>query len=111
MGAHLANRRALLRERGRPMILRRQLAGTASASVSLIGFDRSFAPGELQGGVQQGDVTVETLAEEMAAIAWPAPPRNPDRLIMDNRTYTVLSARPIMEGADLIGWRIWARGA
>ena len=109
MGVHGTNRRAILRERGRPMTMRRAI-GTSGVTVTLLGFARAFSPGELTGGVQQGDLRIETLADEITGAAWPAPPRNPDRVTMDNRTWTVQGAWPVYEGAELIGWTIWARG-
>lgn len=110
MGQHLRNRRALLAARGRPMLLRRQ-AGVVISTVTAIAFARAFNPGEIAGGVQQGDVRIETLADEMAAAAWPVPPKNPDRITMDGRTYTVIGATGVYEGPQLIGYSIWARGA
>ena len=103
-------RRAALRARGRPMTLRRQATPT-SPIVTVTGFLRAYQPGELQAGVQQGDVRIEIGADEITAALWPAPPRNPDRLTVDGRTYTVLGAQPIHEGSRLIGYSIWGRGA
>jgi hypothetical protein len=110
VGTQADNRRALLRERGRSMSLRRA-ATPAAIAVQVLGYPRAYNPGELLAGVQQGDVRVEITNDEIAAAAWPAPPRNPDRLTMDARTYTVLGAFPVYEGSALIGWQLWCRGA
>jgi hypothetical protein len=110
MGQHGDNRRALLAARGRPMSLRRA-ATPAALVVTVSGYPRAYNPGELTAGVQQGDVRVEILNDEVAAAGWPAPPRNPDRLVMDARTYTVMGAFPIYEGAAVIGWSLWVRGS
>lgn len=109
MGMQGNNRRALLRARGRLMVLRRQASPTAPA-VAVLGYSRAFQPGELQAGVQQGDVRIEILADEIAEAAWPAPPRNPDRVTVDGRTYTVQGATAIYDLAELIGWSLWCRG-
>ena len=92
------------------MSLRRQATPT-SPVVQVLGYPRAYQPGELTAGVQQGDVRVEILHDEIAAATWPAPPRNPDRLTLDARTYTVLGAFPLYEGSVLIGWQLWCRGA
>lgn len=92
------------------MVLRRQATPT-SPTVTVSGYPRAYSPGELLGGVQQGDVRIEILNDEIAAASWPAPPRNPDRVVMDSRTYTVIGAFPIFEGTAVIGWSLWVRGA
>lgn len=102
-------RRALLRERGRPMTLRRQ-GSPASPVVSVLGYSRAYQPGELQAGVQQGDVRIEILADEILAAAWPAPPRQPDRLTFDGRTFTVQGSTAIYDAAECIGYSLWCRG-
>jgi len=102
-------RRRVLAARGRPMTLRR---GTTPPGpvVALLGFPHGFAPGQITGGVQQGDLQIEIGAEEISAAGWTAPPRNPDRLTMDARTWTVLDARPLYDGAELAGFTLWVRG-
>jgi hypothetical protein len=110
VGIYADARRALLRDRGRSMVLRRQ-ASPAALTVTVQGYPRAYSPGELQAGAQQGDLQIEILNDEIAAASWPAPPRNPDRILMDSRTYTVLGAFPLKEGETLFGWRLWARGA
>jgi hypothetical protein len=79
--------------------------------VALQGFAHGFAPGQIANGVQQGDMRVEIGADEIAAAGWTAPPRNPDRVTMDARTWTVLDARPLYDGAELLGFSLWIRGA
>jgi len=107
---HADNRRALLATRARPMSLRRA-ATPAALVVTVAGYPRAYNPGELMAGVQQGDVRVEILNDEIVAAAWPGPPRNPDRLVMDARTYTIMGAFPVYEGAACIGFTLWCRGA
>jgi hypothetical protein len=108
MSHHLEARRRQIRAKGRPMVLTRQARGaTPAASVTLLGFPRGYRPDEIQGGVQGGDQQVEILQDEIAAAEWPFPPAQPDRLVIDGRTSTVKGARPIYDGALLIGWSIW----
>ncbi|MFC0410941.1 hypothetical protein [Roseomonas elaeocarpi] len=111
MSHHLETRRRLIRSRGRTMTLIRQARGaTPAISLPLIGFPRAYRPDEIQGGVQANDQQVEILNDEIAAAGWPAPPANPDRLVIDGRTSTVKGARPVYAGAELLGWSIWVTG-
>jgi hypothetical protein len=107
---HLAGRRLNIRMRGRPMVLRRQ-ATPVSPTIAVFGYARAYNPGELSAGIQQGDVRVEILNEEIVATSWPAPPRNPDRLTFDGRTYTIMGAFPLHDGTTVAGWSLWIRGA
>ena len=100
----------MIRSRGRTMTLRRERKGGAPVEVTLIGFPRAYRPEEIQGGVQATDQQVEILNDEIAAAGWPAPPANPDRLVIDGRTSTVKGARPVYAGAELLGWSIWVTG-
>jgi hypothetical protein len=104
----LEARRRMIQQRGRMMLLRRE--GSAPLSVDLLGFPRAYQPGELTGGVQQGDERVEILNDELAKAGWPSPPRRPDRLEKDGGVGTLQGARPIYDGALLIGWSLWVRG-
>ncbi|MFT8245200.1 hypothetical protein [Roseomonas sp. BN140053] len=110
MSHHLEARRRTILTRGRPMTLRRERAGQAALVVEVTGFARAYRPEEFQGGVQANDQQVEILNDEIAAAGWPAPPGNPDRLVMDGRTSTVKGARPVYAGAELIGWSLWVNG-
>lgn len=106
--AALAARRHMIRTRGRLMSLRRE--GASPLAVDLMGFPRAYRPDEIEGGVVQGDQQVEILNDELAAAAWPSKPAHPDRLVIDGGTATVQGARPVYDGALLIGWSIWVRG-
>lgn len=107
MGALQAARRRQLAAKGRPMVLSRL---TPALSVTLQGKDNAFAPDQLQGGVQQGDLQVEILLDELQAASWPDRPRSPDKLTIDGRTYTVRDATLVSEGPTPIGWTLWVRG-
>jgi hypothetical protein len=108
MSHFLAARRRQIRAKGRAMVLHRN--GATPASVTLLGFPRSYRPDEIQGGVVQGDQQVEILNDELAAAGWTAQPAHPDRLVIDGRSATVQGSRAVYDGALLIGWSLWVRG-
>jgi hypothetical protein len=110
MGAIADARRRQLARRGRPMTLSRLVTDGAPVAVTPTGYARDYRPEELVGGIMQGDIRVEIGADEIAAAAWPAPPRKPDRLVVDGRTYTVQGATAVYDGPTLAGWSLWARG-
>lgn len=104
-----ASRRRLITARGRTMVLRRTATPPVPA-VSFLAVERAFAPGELTGGIQQGDSRLEILADELLAAGFPLPPKNPDRVTVDGRTYTIMGARGLYDSGALIGYSLWARG-
>lgn len=110
MGALADARRRQLARRGRPMVLTRLVTGGAPIAVTLTGYSRDYRPEELVGGLMQGDIKVEIGADEIAAAAWPGPPRKPDRIAVDGKTYTMQGASALYDGDTLAGWSIWARG-
>lgn len=96
------SRASMLARMGRDVVLSR---GAASATV------RAFAapakPGELDGGLQTGDMRLET-----GPLPAPfAPPIRGDRVQVDGRSWSVIGAAPIFEGAALIGYSVRMRGA
>lgn len=110
--AHLEARRRMLAAKGRPMTLRRQTSINPEVFVDLTvqGFDRSFQPQEITGGVRQGDRQVEILNDELAAASWPVLRGKVLRIVIDGATATVVDVFPLYEGASLIGHRLWVRG-
>ena len=111
MADKLATRRRHLHSMGRPMTLRRIVSSDPAtySDLPVVGKDRSYEPGEIQGGIQQGDLMVDLLNDEIAAADWSRPSR-PDRVLIDGRTYTVQGAWPVNDGPLCIGWRVWVRG-
>lgn len=106
MSSYEDARRRLLLAVGRTMTLQR-LGGP---SVDVLGYPRNYQPDELTGGIQQGDRRVEILTAEINAAGWPGPPRNGDRLVIDNRTATLQAAFPVDVAGRRIGYSLWVRG-
>lgn len=105
MSALDARRRQLARW-GRTITLRRN----GVADLPLLGVPHTYQPAELIGGIQQGDQRVAIGADEVAAAAWPAPPRKPDTVTIDGHSYVVQGATAVYDGSRLIGWNLWVKG-
>lgn len=76
---------------GEAMTLRRPV-GTTSTSftdVTVTGKRQGFNGADLVGDLRQGDIEVRISNKEIAAAAWPGPPRNGDKLVAASKTYTV----------------------
>lgn len=102
---------AALTKYGRLMILRRRTGTTNTfTDVMVKGVTRAFKPGELLGGLAQGDQQVTISNAEIDAADWPGPPRKGDLLIIDGRTWTVQGADPRMLGDDVLAHILWVRG-
>lgn len=69
----------------------------------------NYSPGQLQGGIQQGDLRAD-LANDLDAAAWPLPVRPRDQVLIDTTTYTVIGATPVRTPSGNIGWTLWLRG-
>ena len=88
-------RRLVLRD-GQPVTLRR-ITGTApsqtTTDVACTAIVRGFDPATLSpaAGLQQGDRHVTITNHEIAAAAWPGPPRKGDRVLIGGATTTVQS--------------------
>ncbi|MFH5927076.1 hypothetical protein [Roseomonas xinghualingensis] len=90
-------------------LIRRASNGAPQKTVDLIGFPRLYRPGEIEGAIQQGDQQVEILNDELVEADFGAPTTG-HLLVLDGRQLTVQGARPVYEGAALIGHSIWVRG-
>lgn len=96
---------------GRPMTLRRRVGTTAAfTSVTVQGIDRSYRPGEIMGAIEQGDAQVTISGNEIAAVAWPGPPRRLDTIVIDGQTWTVQGADSKTIGSALIAYVLHVRG-
>jgi hypothetical protein len=96
---------------GRAMTLRRRVGTTnAYTSVPIKGIFRSYTPGELVGGIAQGDARVVIANKEMAAAAWPAPPTKGDQLVIAGRIWALMGAYPRTLGEVVLVYEIWCRG-
>lgn len=101
----LESRRRRLAVVGRPMSLRRQ-----AVAVTVQGSFRAYTPDQITGGIVQGDAQVSILDDEIAAAAWPGPPRRGDTMLIDGKTWALQGATPVHDGALLIGHDLWIRG-
>ena len=87
----------MLARHGRPFTLRR----LPSTDVTVQGFRGGFDANNLPGGLPQGQSTVIIGNAEIAAAAWPGPPRKGDRLIEAARTAVVESIETIWLGTAI----------
>ncbi len=90
--AHVTTR--MLERYGRSMTLRRM----PSTDVTVQAARRGFNANGLPGGQPQGQSEIVISNAEIAAAAWPGPPRKGDRLIESERTAVVLSVNTIWLG-------------
>lgn len=104
------SRRRMLASRGRIMTLKRQITPSSEISHPLLGFLQTYRAEQVSGDVRQGDATVATMHDEIAAAAWVPPPRVRDILVIGGRTWAVQGSKPIYDGETLIGWEFWVRG-
>lgn len=102
-------RRLVLRD-GQPVTLRRIATGQAPVSVSLTAVVRGYAPQELAGNLIQGDRHVILSNDEIAAAAWPGPPRKGDQLVIDGTTCSVQSCNTIRQGSAIARHDLVVRG-
>jgi hypothetical protein len=101
-----ATRRQVLRS-GRIVVLRR-MSGTGAlrtgVDVSVVAVVRGFQPHDLAAGtgLQQGDRVVTLTDHEIAAAAWPGPPRKGDQVVIGGVTTVVQSVetRHLGEAVD-----------
>jgi hypothetical protein len=99
-------RRATQRQlamRGRPFTLRRLPASTGGQPTDVVvqGYRTGFDAQPLPGGQPQGLSTIIIGNAEIAAAAWPGPPRKGDRLIDGERTMTISTVETIWLGAGI----------
>ena len=106
-----ARRRHLARH-GWPMALRRQTGvdPVTHAAVTVQGFKHDYSPGQIVGGILQGDARVEITPDEIAAAAWPGPPRKGDSMLIDQQVWAVQGATAVRAAGVLVGYSIWIRG-
>ena len=100
---------------GRPMTLRRKtLSGTTQTNtdVTVMAWSRDYDEGELVAGagVMQGDTEVKLSNKEIAAAAWPAPPKKGDMLIFDSRNTIIQGVEQRYLGTALIAYVCHVRG-
>jgi hypothetical protein len=97
---------AALAKYGRDMALTR----LPSTVVTVKGVAQAYAPGEIVGGIAQGDQRVTISDAGIAASAWPGPPRKGDRIVIDGRTWTVQGCESKYLTASILAHVLWCRG-
>lgn len=103
----IADTASALNEYGSPMTLRR----LPSTDVTVMGVARNYAATEIVGGVSQGDRLVIISSAEIAAAAWPGPPRRGDQMVISGRLFQVLAADAIAVSGVDIRYTIQVRGS
>ncbi|MGC2853952.1 hypothetical protein ACM64Y_00620 [Novispirillum sp. DQ9] len=76
---------ALIAAKGEGCTLKR----TGQPDLSVRAFVRGYKPEELVGGLIQGDREARISDAEIAAAAWPGPPRKGDLLVIGGKTAAV----------------------
>lgn len=81
---------AALRKYGRPMTLSRLIGtGPATTDVVVNGVAQGFQPEEFVGDVIRGDQRIQISNAEIAAAAWPGPPRKGDKIVVGGRAWVL----------------------
>ena len=81
---------AALTKYGRPMTLKRLVGtGPTTTDVTVYGVTQGFKPEEFSGDVIWGDQRVQISDVEIAAAAWPGPPRKGDKIVIDGRAWVL----------------------
>ena len=98
---------------GRALTLRRYSSAMVATDVAVKGVVRGYAADEMVGAIQQGDREVRISNAEIAAAAWPGPPRageNADRIVIDGQERIVMAVDPRYIGADPALYIMQVRG-
>lgn len=114
MGAHLDARRRNLARTGRSMTLRRssgEFPTVTYASVTLVGFSRTYRPDPLAGTLIQADLVFEIGNDEIAASGtYAGPPVKGDEIVADGVSYQVEGVNTVREASAIIGHTLMVRG-
>jgi hypothetical protein len=70
-----------------------------------------FEPKDLVGDIQQGDRSVVIGNAEIAAAAWPGPPKRGDRVLIDGLPFTVVSVDTLKLGEEIARHNLVVRGS
>lgn len=75
---------------GRAMVLKRLVGtGPTTTDVTVYGVAQGFKPEEFSGDVIRGDQRIQISNAEIAAAAWPGPPRKGDKIVVDGRAWVL----------------------
>ena len=105
-------RRRRLAQVGRPVVLRRQtgINPVAYLDVTVQAFAQHYQPEPIQAETKQGLELLAITNDEIAAAAWPGPPRSSDLVVLDGATWSVEGVDPIYERQTCIGYVLTIRG-
>ena len=92
----------LCRDMGRPITLKRE--GVADAQ--FVGVIRGIRPDDLVGSAQQADMLVVMPAAQLAGRA----PKKFDRVVANDRVFTIQFVRECYDGAELCAYKATVRG-
>lgn len=99
---------------GRPMTLTRQTGTGASittiAPLSFNGLLREFTADDRRAGLQQGEAVVTMSNSEIAAAAWPGPPKVADKVVADGRTWIVRGCETKYVGTLAVAHMLTVKG-
>jgi hypothetical protein len=99
----------LIERRGETLTLRRELP--VQTDVTVKGRVVGYAPQQLVGEIQQGDRVVIVGNAEIAAAAWPGPPKSGDRLVFANGSvFTLRTVDTRKIGDEIAGHWLIVRG-
>ena len=74
---------------GMPATLRRIVSAGTFLDAAVCAVRRGAGAAEGPGGVTQHDTDIRISNREIAAAAWPGPPRRGDRIVVAGQTFTV----------------------
>lgn len=96
----------LVAKYGPTVTLRRDPATDVALKARVSG----FAPDELVGEIKQGDRRVVIANAEIAAAAWPGPPKIGDRLIVSGKIFTIGAVDTRKLGDEIAGHWLTVKG-
>jgi hypothetical protein len=103
----------MLARRGQPMLLRRidnSQNPAVNIDVTVQGWVRAYMAQELIGGIIQGDRQVTISDAEIAAAAWPGPPKRDDRINIAGRFLNVQAVNTMFIGTAVAKHTLQVRG-
>ena len=96
---------------GQPMTLRRIVTGVAPVDVTVAGFMSGATPAAPADSVQQQQREIRISNKEIAAAAWPGPPRKNDRIVVGSAAYTIEAVDTRSVGSAVAMHVLTVRGA
>jgi hypothetical protein len=106
-------RRNHIKHKGRVCVLGKWVGSEGNMTQTKIpiqAFPYTYRPDQILGAIQQGDMLVETTADEIGASGWDIPTTQFYWLEIDGQKMTIINSQAIYDGSICIGYSIWARG-